>query len=178
MTVTSRRATAGALAAYSGVVIALTLLKAFFRIGYLWDPANQMRRGVSLVPFSDLVEAKSWFGPLFGYGGNVAFFIPVGVLAFILFERQHRPVLTATLFGAGFSLLIEVSQYVFGLGYSDIDDFLMNTLGAFIGAKIAQWCGPRLHKVWIGLAYGVVFLFTSLVLAGESFGDSDKIKQV
>lgn len=178
MTVTTRRATAGALAAYSGVVIALTMLKAFYRIGYLWDPANQVRRDISLVPFSDLVEATSWFGPLFGYGGNIAFFVPVGVLAFILFERTRRPVLVTTLFGAGFSLLIEVSQYVFSLGYSDVDDFLMNTLGAFIGAKIARVCGPRLHKVWIGLTYGAVFLFISLVLAGESLGDPEKTKQV
>nr|VDG61899.1 teicoplanin resistance protein [Streptococcus thermophilus] len=167
MTVTTRRATAGALAAYSGVVIALTMLKAFYRIGYLWDPANQVRRDISLAPFSDLIEAKSWFGPLFGYGGNIAFFVPVGVLAFILFERTRRPVLAATLLGAGFSLLIEISQYVFSLGYSDIDDLLMNTLGAFVGAKIAQWCGSRMYKVWIGLTYGAVFLFISLVLAGE-----------
>ena len=43
------RAAAGSLAAYSCVVVALTMLKSFYRIGYLWDPANQSRRGLSLA---------------------------------------------------------------------------------------------------------------------------------
>lgn len=173
-----RRAAAGALVCYSGVVVALTMLKAFYRIGYLWDPANQMRRGISLVPFDDLVDATSWFGPLFEYGGNIAFFVPLGMLAFILFQRVSRPVLVATLLGAGFSLLIEVSQYIFALGYSDIDDLLMNSVGALIGAVFAKACGPKLYGLWIGLAYAATAVFLGLVLAGESLGDPSKIKQL
>nr|WP_269208610.1 VanZ family protein [Corynebacterium aquatimens] len=160
------------------VVIALTMLKAFYRIGYLWDPANQMRRGVSLLPLDEFVGATSWFKPIFEYGGNVAFFIPVGMLAYILFERSTRQIMTATLFGAGFSLLVEVSQYVFALGFSDIDDLVMNTLGAFIGATLAKWCGPKLHGLWVALSYVAAVVFVGLLIAGESLGDPSKIKNI
>lgn len=173
-----RKAATGALAAYSCVVIALTMLKAFYRIGYLWDPANQMRRGISFIPLDEFVGATSWFKPLFEYGGNIAFFIPVGMLAYILFERSRRPVMAATLFGAGFSLLVEVSQYVFALGFSDIDDLIMNTLGAFIGATLAKWCGPKLHWLWVALSYLAAVIFVGLVIAGESLGDPSKIKNI
>lgn len=170
-----RLAAAGALIGYSGVVVALTMLKAFYRIGYLWDPANQRRRGISLVPFDDLFNASSWFGPVFEYGGNTAFFVPVGMLAFILFQRSPRPVLATTLLGAGFSLLIEISQYIFALGYSDIDDLMMNTLGALIGAMLAR---AGLHWLWIVLSFAATAAFLGLVAAGESLGDPSKVKVV
>ena len=173
-----RAATIGALVGYSGVVIALTMLKAFYRIGYLWDPANQMRRGLSLSPFDDLINASSWFEPVFEYGGNVAFFVPVGMLAYILFQRTPRPLLVTTLLGACFSLAIETSQYIFALGYSDIDDLLMNTLGAFIGAVLAKLFGPKFHWTWIGLASLATITFVGLVIGGESLGDPSKVKQL
>lgn len=176
--VSQRTATIGALVGYSGVVIALTMLKALYRIGYLWDPANQMRRGLSLSPFDDLINASSWFGPVFEYGGSVAFFVPVGMLAYILFQRVSRPLLATTLLGAGFSLAIETSQYIFALGYSDIDDLLMNTLGAFIGAVLAKLFGPKFHWTWIGLASLATITFVGLVIGGESLGDPSKVKQL
>lgn len=173
-----RPAAISALIGYSGVVIALTMLKAFYRIGYLWNPANQMTRDVSLVPFDEVVNATSWFGPVFEYGGNIAFFVPVGMLAFILFRQLPRPPLAATLFGAGFSLLIEASQFIFALGHTDIDDFMMNTLGALIGALLAKVCGPKLYWLWIGLAVAAVIVFIGLVIAGENLGDPNKVKQL
>lgn len=173
-----RRAAAGALFAYSCVVNALTMFKAFYRIGYLWDPANQRRRDVSFIPFDEFVGAASWFKPVFEYGGNIAFFIPIGMLAYILFERSRRPVMAATLFGAAYSLLIEISQYVFALGFTDIDDLMMNTLGAFIGATLVKWCGPKLHWLWVALSYLAAVVFVGLVIAGESLGDPSKIQEI
>ncbi|WP_068801445.1 VanZ family protein [Corynebacterium phoceense] len=35
---------------------------------------------------------------------------------------------------AGLSVGIEVTQYIFALGYSDVDDVLFNTAGAAMGA--------------------------------------------
>ena len=128
----------GALAAYCCVVIALTMCKAFFRIGYLWDPANQRRRGLSLQPLAELHDAQSWFAPLFGYGGNIAFFIPIGVLAYVAFRDARW----AVLFGFGLSLAVETGQYIFSLGYSDIDDLLMNTVGTLVGVGIARRMRP------------------------------------
>ncbi len=81
---------------------------------------------------------------------NIVFFIPwgIGVRGFL-----RRSVVTTTISGAALSLLIELTQgtglwYVYTCNYrvADVDDVLMNTLGAFIGAVIAPlivWWMPR-----------------------------------
>lgn len=171
---TMRRLIWLALAVYSTVMIALTMLKAFYRIGYLWDPAVHRYRELRLIPFEDLVGAVSWFAPLFGYLGNIAFFVPFGVLVYMLLIDVRRTVLVGFLA----SLAIEIAQYVFALGYSDIDDLLMNTLGAFLGALVAAALGPRWHKVWIGLALALGVVFAVLVGLGERLGDPDKVVEV
>ncbi|MEX3505573.1 VanZ family protein [Corynebacterium sp. LK2510] len=169
-----RRAAAGSLAAYCCVVVALTMLKAFYRIGYLWDPANQSRRGLSLRPFAELIDATSVFAPAFGYGGNIAFFVPVGVLAYVVFGRAGR----AIAFGALLSLAMELGQYIFALGLTDIDDLIMNTLGAALGVGVAKLFGPRFHPLWVGLGYAVAVVFAGLVLVGERLGDPSKVTEV
>lgn len=83
-----------------------------------------------------------------------------------------------TLFGAAFSILIEVSQYLFQLGFSDIDDFLFNTLGAAAGACIAAWAGPRSRWLWISLTAVLVVVFAVLIILGPRLGDPDRVVEV
>jgi len=163
-----------ALLAYSGIIVSLTMLKAFFMIGLLWQPENQRVRGLSLVPLNDLWESASLFTQIFGYGGNFAFFVPFGVLAYLLVGRIGA----TTLIGAGFSLLIEVSQYIFQLGFSDIDDLLFNTLGAAAGAFIASLFGSRAQWVWVTLTAVLTVVFIVLVILGPSLGDPDRVAEV
>lgn len=164
-----------ALIAYTAVMIALTMLKAFYRIGYLWDPAVHRHRELRLVPFDDLIDARGWFLPAFGYLGNTAFFIPFGVLVYMLLIDAARPLLTTLCVGFAVSLTIEVSQYLFALGYSDVDDLFMNTLGAFLGALGARLFGPRWHQVWISLALALSVVFVLLIGMGERLGDPEKV---
>ena len=163
-----------ALVAYCAIIVSLTMLKAFFVIGLLWIPENQRVRGLSLIPLNDLWESSSLFTQVFGYGGNFAFFVPFGVLFYLLCGRIGL----TTLFGAGFSLLIEISQYLFQLGFSDIDDFLFNTLGAAAGAWIATWAGPRARWLWIALTAVLVVVFAALVILGTRLGDPDRVAEV
>src|SRR5699024_1368104 len=163
-----------ALLAYSGIIVSLTMLKAFFMIGLLWQPENQRVRGLSLVPLNDLWESASLFTQIFGYGGNFAFFVPFGVLASLLVGRIGA----TTLLGAGSSLLIEVSQYIFQLGFSDIDDLLLNTLGTAAGAFIASLCGSRAQWVWVTLTAVLTVVFIVLVILGPSLGDPDRVAEV
>ena len=163
-----------ALLAYSGIIVSLTMLKAFFMIGLLWQPENQRVRGLSLVPLNDLWESASLFTQIFGYGGNFAFFVPFGVLAYLLVGHIGA----TTLLGAGFSLLIEVSQYIFQLGFSDIDDLLFNTLGAAAGAFIASLFGSRAQWVWVTLTAVLAVVFIALVILGPSLGDPDRVAEV
>ncbi|NLA55320.1 MAG: VanZ family protein [Corynebacterium humireducens] len=170
-----RRLTWFALAVYAAVMVALTMLKAFYRIGYLWDPAIHRHRELRPVPLEDLLGATGWFLPAFGYLGNLASFFPFGVHVYMLLIDARRPLLSTVLVGFAASLTIETAQYVFALGYSDIDDLLMNTLGAFLGAVVARLCGPRWHRVWIGLALALGVVFVVLAGLGERLGDPAKV---
>ena len=79
---------------------------------------------------------------------------------------------------AGFSLLIEISQYIFQLGFSDIDDLLFNTLGTAAGAFIASLFGSRAQWVWVTLTAVLTVVFIVLVILGPSLGDPDRVAEV
>lgn len=163
---------------YGAVVIALTMLKAFFVIGMLWRPDVQRGRSVELVPFAQFWAAQSWFGPLFDALGNLAFFVPLGVLLYIVLERRSRPILVVVASGAVISASVEILQYVFALGHSDVTDFLFNTTGALLGAVVARLGGRRLHPVWIGLALALCIVFAVLVILGPQLGDPGKVVEL
>lgn len=160
-----------AVVAYGAVVVALTMLKAYFVIGLLWRPESQRGRSVEWVPFAQLGDAQTWFGPVFDALGNLAFFVPLGVLLYILLEGRARAVLVVVIVGAAISAVIETLQYVLALGHSDVTDLLFNTAGALVGALIARACGPRLHPLWIGLALVTAAVFAVLVVLGPRLGD-------
>lgn len=172
-----RRLTWLALAVYTAVMLSLTMLKAFYRIGYLWDPAVHRHRELRPVPLEDLLGATGWFLPASATWQH-RLLRPFGVLVSMLLIGARRPLLLTTLVGFAASLTIETAQYVFALGYSDIDDLLMNTLGAFLGAVVARVAGPRWHRVWIGLALALGVVFAVLVGLGERLGDPDKVASV
>lgn len=65
------------------------------------------------------------------YITNIILFMPFGFLCPALWENQ-RSVKQVALAGFLFSLTIEVSQ-IFNLRITDVDDLLMNTLGAVFG---------------------------------------------
>lgn len=75
--------------------------------------------------------------------GNILMFLPVGFLVVVyryLGARSGdaRPNLMAAIVGFLFSLGIETTQYVFGIGYSDINDVACNTLGAALAARVTK----------------------------------------
>lgn len=67
--------------------------------------------------------------------GNITMFIPVGICWGLCFKKLNN-VLKVTLAGFGYSLVIELSQLFLYERGSDIDDLILNTTGAFIGALI------------------------------------------
>lgn len=167
-----------ALLGYSVVMIALTMLKAFFVIGMLWRPEVQRGRSVELVPFAQFRAAQSWFGPLFDALGNLAFFVPLGVLLYIVLEGRSRPALVVVAAGAMASASVEVLQYVCALGHSDVTDVLFNTTGALLGALVARLGGRRLYPVWIGLALALSVVFAVLTILGPRLGDPGKVVEL
>lgn len=59
---------------------------------------------------------------------NILLFYPLGLLVGALFKKK-KFILMGLLFSAG----IEVCQYIFHLGYAEVDDVIHNTIGMAIG---------------------------------------------
>ena len=79
-----------------------------------------------------LSQWRAGVGPfIYHVGGNMMWFMPLGALLPKLFPKAGW--FHALLAGLALSLLVECMQYVLGTGVSDIDDVLLNTLGALTG---------------------------------------------
>lgn len=96
-------------------------------VGTLWDifsyPELIRLYEINLIPFQS--------GSLLTNLLNIFMFMPLGFLLPLIWKR-YRQLLPTMLLGAGFSLMIELLQ-LFNRRVSDIDDLIMNTLGAFLG---------------------------------------------
>ncbi len=68
-------------------------------------------------------------------GGNVAGFIPFGIMIPFL-SKKRRNFFLVTILTLEFSLLIEVTQLITKAGSFDVDDLLLNTLGGSIGYMV------------------------------------------
>lgn len=157
-----------ALVSTMGMIVALTTLKIFYRIGKLWRPERQHARALELVPFDMFFSGKHWFYPLFETLGNISMFVPFGLMLYMVLPRSRpRRILTVVVAGFLFSLAIEVAQYVFSVGRTDIDDLICNTIGAYVGALFAHWFGPRWHLVWTTLALLAAIAFIVLVFVSN-----------
>lgn len=96
---------------------------------------------VSLIPFVDLLAlAKRGFWPFaYLFVGNLIWFVPIGV--FISVGTGYRAGLGSVMIrGFMVSLSIECLQWLFDSGVSDVDDLILNTLGAAIGWALARLC--------------------------------------
>ena len=88
---------------------------------------------ISIIPFYFLVDRYD--GWKMNVIGNIAMFIPVGIVWPICFKQLDT--IRKTIFaGAGFTLFIELTQLVCIGRHTDIDDLILNTIGVAIGACI------------------------------------------
>lgn len=139
--------------------------------GTLYDALRLGLDGeLNLMPF-----AGSTF--TMGYILNVFLFLPLGFLLPLVWPKTNR-FWCILAFGLAFTLLIEASQLL-NFRSTDIDDIMMNTLGAVLGfllyrlaARLFGWKPKRLHYTsWepviyiIGMFLGRFFLFNEMGLA-------------
>ena len=83
-----------------------------------------------LYCFFDIYEAQK-----LNIFGNIAMFIPVGIVWPICFKKLDR-LWKTVLACAGFSLFIELTQLFCDGRQTDIDDLILNTIGGLTGAAI------------------------------------------
>lgn len=73
---------------------------------------------------------------------NLLGFVPLGFLAALLLRRRPRALLLATALGFALSLGIELAQTLMIQRVSSVVDLVLNTLGALLGAWLAQRSRP------------------------------------
>ena len=88
---------------------------------------------VNLIPIVHLFDIYD--GWLMNIIGNIAMFIPVGIIWPICFKRIDT-IGKTVLMGGLFSFLIEMTQLPFYDRCSDIDDIILNTTGVLIGSLV------------------------------------------
>ncbi len=97
-------------------------------------------RSINIVPFRTIINyllgsnliIRSF--ALSNVLGNIVLFIPLGIYL-TLFNRDKR-IYKNVLWIFLISLSVEILQYIFMIGVSDIDDVILNCVGGFIGITV------------------------------------------
>ena len=132
-------------------------------IGTIWEiglyPGMKLQEEINLIPFRDGISLSMIL--------NVVMFMPLGFLLPLLWKEYQSLVRTAII-GFCFSCGIEFCQ-LFNRRVSDVDDLLMNTLGAILGWLIWIVFSRIMHLKYgrrnqgFGEKEGAVYLALSLV---------------
>lgn len=132
-------------------------------IGTIWEivlyPGMKLQEEINLIPFRDGISLSMIL--------NVVMFMPLGFLLPLLWKEYQSLVRTAII-GFCFSCGIEFCQ-LFNRRVSDVDDLLMNTLGAILGWLIWIVFSRIMHLKYgrrnqgFGGKEGAVYLALSLV---------------
>ncbi len=128
-------------AVYLAVLLRLTV----FRDGFSFD--NFMLGGsLNLTFFDNLIDVIRRGGAYYFIRlllGNIAAFVPMG--AYIAFRTKMR-IVTVILIGAAASAAIELMQFAFDAGVTEIDDVILNTLGTLVGAAAVRIASMPITK--------------------------------
>lgn len=88
------------------------------------------------VDFKDILLSDNWIRAVGNIFGNVAIFIPLGLLLPAIFKKMRTKFSYIIITSIILSVLFESLQYTLGIGSADIDDVLLNALGCGVGIVI------------------------------------------
>lgn len=103
-------------------IVGIPTIKEFIRLSALGESFFQPN--INLIPFVNGLNMEFIL--------NILLFIPLGFFCPII-SKTYQQVKNILLIGAGFSLVIEISQLFTLHRATDINDIISNTLGALIG---------------------------------------------
>ncbi|MBU3076030.1 VanZ family protein [Clostridium estertheticum] len=110
-----------------------------FSLPYISQHIYESLKNINLIPFKGMIE----FG-VHGFVnilGNIFIYIPLGFCASLFYHKEKRTK-HIILEGAIISLVIEIIQ-IFIIRSMDINDIMLNTLGAFLGLKLLVFFEKR-----------------------------------
>ena len=133
-------------------------------IGSIWDIGHYdtiiRLEEINLLPFQS--------EGIMTYVLNIIMFLPLGFLIPLIWKRYRNP-LKIFMIGFGFSLSIELCQ-LFNRRNTDIDDLMMNTLGAVIGYfiwKLTKRLFKNINHKSISLSKLEPIVYLTLAVLGE-----------
>jgi glycopeptide antibiotics resistance protein len=125
---------------FSRIILLLYLVLLFY---LTWFPGPFRRAGgpagINLMPFATIRLYIGNPGAWVNIAGNLLAFIPLGFLWPFCFPRCARAwnILCAAVL---LSLLVEIIQYLTGMGSLDVDDVLLNIFGGLLGWLLHRMC--------------------------------------
>ena len=107
--------------------------------------SEYIQRSVNLIPFLTVTNYIKSIGTgtinlktvFINLAGNIFLFTPLGFLLPAVFRPQQGGIKTLTVFFI--VLAVEALQLLLQIGVFDIDDFILNLLGAALGYGIWKW---------------------------------------
>lgn len=133
-------------------------------IGSIWDIGHYDRiirlEEINLIPFQS--------EGIMTYVLNIIMFLPLGFLIPLIWKQYRNP-LKILLIGFCFSLSIEICQ-LFNRRNTDIDDLMMNTLGAVVGYfiwKLTKRLFRNINQKTISLSRLEPVIYIALAVLGE-----------
>ena len=149
----SRWIRAGVALLYLAALLRVTVLKfPEVVLTHGWRPEALMLRwrfAVNLVPFRTiagyLAGEPSVGIAVQNLAGNILVFVPWGLLwTWCRPNRTRATVVVGSALAA--SLVLEAAEFLLGAGSFDVDDLLLNGLGAFLGYLVAGIPGRRVGR--------------------------------
>lgn len=94
--------------------------------------------------------------------GNVILFIPLGFMVPVLFPKMDN-IIKIVLLAIVLSCSIEVFQYIFSIGATDVDDVILNTIGAIVGYLIYIVCMKFLDTTYYKILISVLLILVTSI---------------
>ena len=141
------------------LVLIKTILFKFVTLGNLGGAFFTASRNCNFIPFksiADLFKNASAGQALRNILGNILLFMPIGWLIPVATEYERE----APFFGLCISIFFEVAQLAFAMGRTDVDDIILNTLGALAGYIVYRITVKFIHS-----QFNITLLYTALTAA-------------
>ncbi len=117
---------------------------------FLVREVTLVRPEYNLKPFEMIIFTFSRgyidYELIFLFLGNIAIFLPLGIFASAFIKNKFILISVPVVI----SFVIELSQYFLGNGHPDIDDFILNVLGFYLGILIKKALDLLVNKLTKG----------------------------
>ncbi len=120
---------------YIGVLLRITVFRSGFGFRNLCQ--NGIINLTLFESYIPLIKSRDFIRIIYLFVGNIIWFVPFGFYLRSFGKRKWK-LWEIWLLGLLLSFGIEFLQYVFGTGISELDDLILNSLGAWIGAVLGK----------------------------------------